>query len=110
MERIGWCGVAIVAMGFALGGCQSYEDGIKAICEAPNHCEKCAKVAPDARGRLLAQQVEKDTSNGKAESFFESLGYMEPAERLTKLREEASSAGLTDCPLADKWEELDKMP
>ena len=84
-------------------GCQSYEDGIKAICDAPSTCAKCAQVSPDQRMLVLSEHIESQVSNVQASAIFDSLAAMAPADRAATLRGRAADVGLNSCPLADQF-------
>ena len=93
--------IALPILLFACG-CQSYQDGLAAICNAPSTCgEPCASVAPDARMAMMAKHIEGVLSNGEAVALFESLAAMAPEQKVITLKQEAQQAGLADCRLAD---------
>ena len=91
----------LLLMPVLLAGCQSYEKAIDEICEAPTRCEQCSKVAPDQKMRLIADHIDRKVHNREASKMFEAMAMMDPESRIRVLREAASKAGRSDCPLAD---------
>lgn len=93
---------AVAAVSLALGGCQSYGQGVEVICEAPNNCPDCANADPSARMALMARGIDESLSNGKAGELFRALGALPVAERIARLEAEAKAAGLATCPLVEE--------
>jgi hypothetical protein len=86
-----------------VGGCgskgsQSFRDGMVALCSVPDDIER---VAPADRQQVLSERAAKRVSNREARNVLEALGAIDPQDRVRILREEATRAGLTACPLAD---------
>jgi len=90
----------LAVFAIAVGACQSYEDGVRVICQGPTLCAECANATPDMRMGLMARAIEENLGNGKAEDLFGSLAELTPQERGARLEAEAKAAGLADCPLA----------
>jgi hypothetical protein len=87
---------------FAALGCQSYQDGLAAICNSPQTCgEPCATAPPEMKLMMNAKHIDDVVSNGEAEAFFESLAAAAPEQKVIMLKQEAEKAGLPGCPLAD---------
>ena len=95
--------VSVIAVTPFLSGCQSYEDGVRAICHTTETCTACAEAPPENRSQVLAEHVLDVVSNGDAKALFESFANISPAQRAENLRVAASDAGLESCPLADRY-------
>lgn len=95
-----------IALGM-LAGCQSYETGIEVICQAPVRCVECREAPPELRSMKYAEHMERLVRNGKAQDFLGSVATMEPKARIEALRAEAKAANLSECPLADFFEQAE---
>jgi hypothetical protein len=115
MKFLEWVSLILVALVFAfVWGCDrsndeqsegaSYADDIAAICQAPANCEECNLAPPDQRMQMLARQILNEVETAEARVFFESLGEVEPAERVRLLRAQAEEVGVEPCRLAELWE------
>ena len=94
--------ITLVA-GLGMAACQSYDDGMAALCNSPRTCEECANVAPDVRMRTLAQHIDDIVKNGRANDLFQSFAEIDVPERVQRLREAAAEVGLEECLLADMF-------
>lgn len=93
------------ALPVVLAGCQSYETGIEVICQANVRCVECQEAPPELRSMKYAEYMERLVRNGEAKTFLESIANMDPQARVDALRREAKSAQLSECPLADYFEQ-----
>ena len=92
----------LLVVGFSTG-CQSEEEGIRWICNAPRECTECARVSPAERNEVLARTIDEGLRNAEARALFESLFSVDPATRSERLSERARALGITDCPMAERW-------
>jgi len=99
MKQLVWIALPVV---LGLAGCQSYQDGLAAICDAPRTCgEPCATAAPEMKLMMTAKHIDDVVSNGEAEKLFEALAAASPEQKVIMLKQEAQRAGLPGCALAD---------
>ena len=95
----------LVPLLFALlSACQSYQDGVAVVCNAPLDCPECLDKSPDQRAYLLAKHIEDRLYNRQARALFKALGAADVQTKRTILQEEAKAAGLRDCPLTSIFE------
>ena len=94
--------IALIA-GFALVACQSYDDGIAALCNSPSTCEECSQVVPEMRPMTLSQHIDDVVKNGRANDLYQSFAEIDNPERVQRLREAAAEVGLEECLLADMF-------
>jgi len=96
--------LALLPLALALLGCQSYQDGLAAICNAPSTCGKpCQEVSPDLRVEMVSRHINDSVGNGEAKALYLSLAGMAPEQRAVLLKQEAAKNGLSGCPLADMF-------
>ncbi|MBN1945167.1 MAG: hypothetical protein JW797_05790 [Bradymonadales bacterium] len=100
-----------VVVFLALAGCESYKDGITALCNSPNTCEQCAQVYPEQRLQVLYRHILDVVKNGRARALAESLADLSDEERADILRQAAAEVGLEgDCRLADMFAGVPMVP
>ena len=80
---------------------QSYEEGMKIICDAPEtEKEILATAPPDRRLMMLAKAIEERLKNPEAIEVFKALEAMSPLKRHDYLLEHAQEVGLESCAFA----------
>lgn len=81
---------------------QSFAEGMALICDAPNHVEP--SVEASERAMALARWVDEEVTNQEARKVMASLAEQpSPQARVTKLRDAAERAGITQCDFLDVW-------
>lgn len=80
-----------------------YVRDIGTICETSSHVGPSAD--PAAQATAAAGWLRANLSDPRAIDFFGSLADMDPEQRVTALRDEATLAGLAACPYADWMEQ-----
>lgn len=96
---------AFIASSALVSACQSEEDGMRALCDAPRTCEECGNAAPEIRASVLARHVDDVVTNSEVSELFDSLAERSPEERVRIVRERASNAGIDHCAIVDVWSE-----
>ena len=98
--------LVMVGAGLSLG-CQSYPEGVRIMCDAPNRAEM-ARVEPEYRLKVIAEYVEDAVSNGRAEALFEGLAVLSVTDKLAAVEAARKEAKLTQCGLSDELRNLAK--
>jgi len=98
---MGRCAVLGMGMVLVSMGCQSYEEGVSVICNAPESCEECSHAPPTERQSQLASYIDSHLSNEDAQDLFHSLASMPPDARAQALREAANATRNRDCRMAE---------
>ena len=98
MKKIGLMLLACSAL-----ACQSKQDAIKVICNAPHECTSCVSKDRNMRSKEIALHIARKLSNAEIKEMWEVLAAMPMKEQPTILQREAQRAGLSQCPLAAEW-------
>ena len=90
----------VAAFFFSATACQSYQEGVQAICDAPIDCPECATKDHGIRAALLAQHLDEKLSNEDAKALFKSLTTLEPIEKSSYIENQALGVGIKHCAMA----------
>lgn len=89
-----------------LSACQSYDNGMQLICDAPKHCKECEGKQGEDKLRALDGYIEQHLRNEDAKQALLSLKDAPHHEQGKQLRRMATEAGLSSCPMADVMDEV----
>lgn len=90
----------------SLSACQSYDNGMQLICDAPKHCKECEAEQGEDKLRALDGYIEQHLRNEDAKQALLSLKDAPHHEQGKQLRRMATEAGLSSCPMADVMDEV----
>lgn len=91
------------AEGSAPEGAQSFEEGMRVLCNSPEEA-KITEETPDVRAQKLFQWIQEHVTNAEVSEMFTSLADLPPDQKREKLQEAMTKASITDCPLTGMWE------
>ncbi|MGH1347853.1 MAG: hypothetical protein ACRBN8_40235 [Nannocystales bacterium] len=83
---------------------------MKVVCQATVTCSECLQSEPDQQALKLAQYIDKNTSDPEVRALFSELATLAPAQKVAKVRDAASAAGIDACPYVDWLDGWAKMP
>lgn len=89
----------------AAGGEQSFREAMRLFCQVPRDAELFDHHDPAMRAVLKSEHIDGLLKNAEARALWTALASVDADQRGGLLREEASRAGVDDCPLADPWED-----
>lgn len=99
--------VVLLSVGWMLacGPLQTKGQALQVLCDAPTACEGCAGADPAERATRMAEHINQNVWNGEVRDMSEAMAYASPDAKARILREELASVGITDCALAEIWEQ-----
>ena len=95
--------IGLMLLACSLCACQSTQNAMKIICNAPNECASCASKDEDTRAKKIALHIDQQVSNAEIKKMWNVLAAAPIKEQSTILQREAQRAGLSRCPLATEW-------
>jgi hypothetical protein len=78
-------------------GCQSREEALQLMCNAPLDCRECIMAPPEERVLLLSDYISEGVSNPHVRALFESFRDLSQEQRRTALQDALQEAGIGQC-------------
>ena len=95
--------IGLMLLACSMLACQSKQDAMKVICNAPDECTSCVSKDQNMRSKEIAIHIDRQLSNAEIREMWEVLAAMPIKEQPTILQREAQRAGLSQCSLAAEW-------
>ena len=95
--------MTLMLLACSLLACQSKQDAMKVICNAPYECTSCVSKDEHMREKELVRHIMERLSNSEIKEMWEVLAVVPLKEQPTVLQREAQRSGLSQCPLAAEW-------
>lgn len=101
MKRFRWIVLlGLAAVGVAGCGQQSFDEGMRVICHSTKEINE---AQGPGRAAAASKWIFEHLDNEEALSLWKSLAPLAPEQKASTIREAASRAGLSQCPVADIW-------
>ena len=98
--------VLIVCLGAFTGGCQSYEEGMRVLCDSPKNAD-LSQHDPAERMRRYAQWLDEHINNRDVRELLKAISGMSPEQRRAAVNEAADKANIKPCLVTETWVEED---
>jgi hypothetical protein len=79
---------------------ESFSEAMTLICDSPHAVEATSR---EERTAAASRWIAANVKNQQARALFADLAGLSPTGKARSVREAASRAGLSRCPLADLW-------
>lgn len=99
----------IVCFGSVALGCQSYEEGMRVLCDSPKNAD-LSQHDPAERMRKFSEWIDDHVKNGEVRELFNSLSDMSPEQRVVAIERAAAKAKIDPCLVAEAWKQASAEP
>jgi hypothetical protein len=94
----------VLVSSLVLLGCDAARKDLETICNVRARAKVPADASAEKAESMISEYLMLNVHSSKVKKTFATMGSKSPAEKAKLLRREATSEGLTSCPLADEFD------